>query len=163
MEWKAVAICHPLVIQKKKKKGEGEKGVKRVQALCTTASTWQSWEYKQKLQETLPGTKILSDLEGGGRVNRSHSNTSAMGLEVINSLLQPRGSGRKESLGLRFTTRNQLCRREPARTEVARKHRVAFISSSLYKEATAGVFSGGKATRNTLKGCITHCFSLFPF
>ena len=42
MEWKAVAICHPLVIQKKKKKGEGEKGVKRVQALCTTASTWQS-------------------------------------------------------------------------------------------------------------------------
>lgn len=43
MEWKAVAICHPLVIQKKKKKGgRGERGLKGVQALSTTVSKGKS-------------------------------------------------------------------------------------------------------------------------
>lgn len=70
MEWKAGAICHPLVIQKK----GGGRGLKGVQALSTTASTWQWEQQKQELQEVLLDKELSSveDLSsrGGGRVNR---------------------------------------------------------------------------------------------
>lgn len=54
MEWKAVAICHPLVIQKK----GGGRGLKGVQALSTTASMWQWEEQKHELQEVLLGQRF---------------------------------------------------------------------------------------------------------
>lgn len=66
MEWKAVAICHPLVIQKK----GGGRGLKGVQGLSTTASTWPCWKSRNRSWRRFFWDKDFIQCRGGGRVNK---------------------------------------------------------------------------------------------
>lgn len=110
MEWKAVAICHPLVIQKK----GGGRGLKGVQGLSTTASTWPCWKSRNRSWRRFFWDKDFIQCRGGGRVNKPQQTplnqfykepgSEKMPRLINNPLTAPGKLQERSPWGLRFTT-----------------------------------------------------------